>query len=66
MTSTEVPYRIDGADDAPPLVLSNSLGSTIAAHIPRARLERVDAAHPANHERPDEVTALILSHLEAT
>jgi 3-oxoadipate enol-lactonase len=24
----ELPYRIDGADDAPPLLLSNSLGST--------------------------------------
>jgi 3-oxoadipate enol-lactonase len=28
MTAVEVPHRIDGVDDAPPLVLSNSLGST--------------------------------------
>jgi 3-oxoadipate enol-lactonase len=28
MTAIEVPYRVDGAEDAPPLVLSNSLGST--------------------------------------
>ena len=38
----------------------------IAERIPGARLELVDAAHLANYERPDEVTALILSHLEAT
>ena len=38
----------------------------IAAQIPGARLELVDAAHLASYERPDEVTALILSHLEAT
>jgi 3-oxoadipate enol-lactonase len=37
----------------------------IARCIPNARLEVVDAAHLANYERPDEVTALILSHLEA-
>jgi 3-oxoadipate enol-lactonase len=28
LTAIELPYRVDGADDAPPLVLSNSLGST--------------------------------------
>jgi 3-oxoadipate enol-lactonase len=28
LTSVEVPYRTDGADAAPPLILSNSLGST--------------------------------------
>jgi 3-oxoadipate enol-lactonase len=38
----------------------------IAAQIPGARLELVDAAHLANYERPDEVTALMLDHLEAT
>jgi 3-oxoadipate enol-lactonase len=38
----------------------------IAARIPGARLELVDAAHLASYERPDEVTALLLSHLEAT
>jgi 3-oxoadipate enol-lactonase len=37
----------------------------IAERIPGARLERVDAAHLANYERPDEVTAMILSHLGA-
>ena len=37
----------------------------IARRIPDARLEVVDAAHLANYERPDEVTALIRSHLEA-
>jgi 3-oxoadipate enol-lactonase len=37
----------------------------IAGQIPGARLELVDAAHLASYERPDEVTALILSHLEA-
>jgi 3-oxoadipate enol-lactonase len=37
----------------------------IARRIPGAHLELVDAAHLANYERPDEVTALILSHLEA-
>jgi 3-oxoadipate enol-lactonase len=28
LTTVEVPFRSDGVDDAPPLVLSNSLGST--------------------------------------
>jgi 3-oxoadipate enol-lactonase len=37
----------------------------IAERIPGARLEIVSAAHLANYERPDEVTALMLSHLEA-
>jgi 3-oxoadipate enol-lactonase len=37
----------------------------IAERIPGARLEIVPAAHLANYERPDEVTALMLSHLEA-
>jgi 3-oxoadipate enol-lactonase len=36
----------------------------IAALIPGCRMEVVDAAHLANVERPDEVTALILSHLD--
>jgi 3-oxoadipate enol-lactonase len=35
MSAVEVPYRIDGADDAPPLVLSNSLGSTSAMWDPQ-------------------------------
>jgi 3-oxoadipate enol-lactonase len=37
----------------------------IAAQIPGARLELVDGAHLANYERPDEVTKLMLDHLEA-
>jgi 3-oxoadipate enol-lactonase len=37
----------------------------IASRIPGARLALVDAAHLANYERPDEVTALMLDHLEA-
>jgi 3-oxoadipate enol-lactonase len=37
----------------------------IAQRIPGCRLEIVPAAHLANYERPDEVTALMLSHLEA-
>jgi 3-oxoadipate enol-lactonase len=36
----------------------------IAGQIPGARLELVDAAHLASYERPDEVTKLILDHLE--
>jgi 3-oxoadipate enol-lactonase len=40
-------------------------GERIAERIPGARLELVDAAHLANYERPDEVTGLLLSHLEA-
>ena len=36
----------------------------IAERIPGARLEVVDAAHLANIELADEVTALTLSHLE--
>jgi 3-oxoadipate enol-lactonase len=40
-------------------------GEQIAARIPGARLALVDAAHLANVERPDEVTELLLSHLEA-
>jgi 3-oxoadipate enol-lactonase len=59
---------------APTLVIAGSEdpatpprhGRRIAERIPGARLELVDAAHLANYERPDEVTALILSHLEAT
>jgi 3-oxoadipate enol-lactonase len=38
----------------------------IAEHIPDCRMELVPAAHLASWERPDEVTRLILSHLEAT
>jgi 3-oxoadipate enol-lactonase len=37
----------------------------IAGQIPGARLELVDAAHLASYERSDEVTALMLDHLEA-
>jgi 3-oxoadipate enol-lactonase len=37
----------------------------IAGKIPGARLELVDAAHLASYERPDEVTELMLNHLEA-
>ena len=37
----------------------------IASRIPGARLELVDGAHLSNFERPDEVTALLLDHLEA-
>jgi 3-oxoadipate enol-lactonase len=36
----------------------------IASRIPGARLELVDGAHLSNYERPDEVTALLLDHLE--
>ena len=36
----------------------------IAERIAGARLEFVPAAHLANYERPDEVTRLMLSHLE--
>ena len=53
---------IGGADDnaTPP-----HHQERIAKRIPGARLEIVPAAHLANYERPDEVTALMLSHLEA-
>ena len=37
----------------------------IAGRIPGARLEIVDGAHLSNYERSDEVTDLMLSHLEA-
>jgi 3-oxoadipate enol-lactonase len=37
----------------------------IAERIPGARLALVPAAHLANYERPDEVTALLVDHLEA-
>ena len=40
-------------------------GELIADRIPDARLELVDGAHLSNYERPDEVTALLLEHLEA-
>ena len=40
-------------------------GELIASRIPGARLELVDGAHLSNYERPDEVTALLLDHLEA-
>jgi 3-oxoadipate enol-lactonase len=40
-------------------------GELIAQRIPAARLELVDGAHLSNYERPDEVTELMLSHLEA-
>ncbi|MEA2318756.1 MAG: 3-oxoadipate enol-lactonase [Solirubrobacteraceae bacterium] len=35
MTAIEVPHRIDGRDDAPALILSNSLGSTMAMWDPQ-------------------------------
>ena len=38
----------------------------IAGRIPGARLEIVEGAHLSNYERADEVTALLLDHLEAT
>jgi 3-oxoadipate enol-lactonase len=37
----------------------------IASRIPGARLELVEGAHLSNYERSDEVTELMLSHLEA-
>jgi 3-oxoadipate enol-lactonase len=37
----------------------------IASRIPGARLELVDGAHLSNYERPDQVTGLLLDHLEA-
>jgi 3-oxoadipate enol-lactonase len=40
-------------------------GELIAARIPGARLEIVDGAHLSNYERPDEVTGLLVDHLEA-
>jgi 3-oxoadipate enol-lactonase len=39
-------------------------GELIAERIPGARLEIVEAAHLANYERPEDVTRLLLSHLE--
>jgi 3-oxoadipate enol-lactonase len=38
----------------------------IASRIPDARLELVDGAHLSNYERADEVTRLLLDHLETT
>ena len=63
-----------GAVQSPTLVIAGrrdpatppAHAERIAERIPGARLELVDAAHLANYERPDEVTALMLSHLEAT
>ena len=40
-------------------------GELIAQRIPGARFELVDGAHLSNYERSDEVTGLLLSHLEA-
>jgi 3-oxoadipate enol-lactonase len=40
-------------------------GELIASRIPDARLEIVDGAHLSNYERPDEVTGLLVDHLEA-
>jgi 3-oxoadipate enol-lactonase len=40
-------------------------GELIAQRIPGARFELVDGAHLSSYERADEVTPLILSHLEA-
>ncbi len=61
-----------GAIDAPTLVISGRAdpatppphGELIAERIPGARFELLEAAHLANIERADEVTRLILSHLE--
>jgi 3-oxoadipate enol-lactonase len=63
-----------GAVRAPTLVIAGRHdpatppphGELIAARIPDARLEIVDGAHLSNYERPDEVTRLLLDHLEAT
>jgi 3-oxoadipate enol-lactonase len=59
-TITAPTLVISGAHDpsTPP-----SDGEHIAAAIPGARLEIVDAAHLANVEQPDRVTALIEEHL---
>ena len=40
-------------------------GELIADRIPGARLELVNGAHLSNYERADDVTRLILAHLEA-
>jgi len=63
-----------GAVRAPTLVIAGRQdpatppphAELIASRIPGARLEIVDGAHLSNYERPDEVTALLLDHLEAT
>jgi 3-oxoadipate enol-lactonase len=62
-----------GAIRAPTLVVAGSEdpatppahAEIIAEGIPDCRIEVVPAAHLASWERPDEVTRLILSHLEA-
>lgn len=63
-----------GAVRAPTLVIAGSRdpatppsphAELIADRIPEARLAIVDGAHLANYERPDEVTDLMLTHLEA-
>ena len=61
-----------GAIDTPTLVIAGRAdpatppahGELIAERIPGARFELLEAAHLANVERADEVTRLILSHLE--
>jgi 3-oxoadipate enol-lactonase len=40
-------------------------GELIAERIPNARLELVNGAHLSNYERAEDVTRLILAHLEA-
>ena len=62
-----------GAIRAPTLVIAGRQdpatppehGERIAAGIPGARLELVDAAHLATIEQPDAMTALIAGHLPA-
>jgi 3-oxoadipate enol-lactonase len=56
-TPVELPYRIDGADDAPPLVLSNSLGSTSAMWDPQVpalseRLRVIRYEHRGHDDAP--------------
>jgi pimeloyl-ACP methyl ester carboxylesterase len=41
-------------------------GELIAERIPNARLELVNGAHLSNYERAEDVTRLILAHLEAS
>jgi len=54
---------IAGADD--PSTPPDPHGRALADAIPDARLEVLPGAHLLNVERPDEVTRLIVAHLEA-
>jgi 3-oxoadipate enol-lactonase len=62
-----------GAVRAPTLVIAGRQdpatppehGERIAAGIPAARLELVDAAHLATVEQPEAMTDLIAGHLQA-